>query len=107
MAMFRRARSKRKYVRLLCLTHQKAGAGEMDDDFAGARIVPAKGDMLGRQRDDRAAHFDLAVIVGHHIDEVAGFAAIRVGGIEQLSRLRRGAAARSSASVVDMSIRRP
>src|SRR5581483_6761624 len=72
-------------------THQKACAGKMDDHFAGARVLPSNGDMLGGQGDDLSLHGELAVIVGSNRDEVAWLAAVGIGGIRHCGRLRRGA----------------
>ncbi len=63
----------------------------MHDDLAGARVMPANGDVLGGQRDDLAAYSDLAVVVGHHFDAVTGLAAVRIAGIGQFGGLRRRA----------------
>src|ERR1035437_4907741 len=54
--------------------HKKSGARKVHDHLAGAWIMPPNGDVLCRARDDLAAYFDLAIVVGHDLDPVAGFA---------------------------------
>ena len=46
--------------------------------------------MLRRQGDDLAADFDLAVVIGHDLDPVAGLAAIGIAGIGLFGGLRDG-----------------
>ena len=70
--------------------HQKSGARKVHDHLAGPRIVTADGDVLGRQGNDFAADFDLAVVVGCNVDAVTGLAAVRIVGIGHLDGLWRG-----------------
>ena len=79
----------------------------MHDHFAGLRIVPADRDVLGRQRDDLAGDADLAVIVGHDLDLVAGLAAVGIVGVGLFRGLRAAFAAIASASAVVISVRLP
>ena len=87
--------------------HRESGAREVHDHLAGAWIPPANGDVVRRERDDFAAHFDPAVVVGHDLDPVAGLAAVRIVGIAQRSGCGVAPAAMSSAAAVDISLRWP
>ena len=57
--------------------YQGAGAGKMRDHLAGADRVCEWRHVVTKAR-HFPRHFDLAVVIGHDLDPVAGFAAVRI-----------------------------
>ena len=64
----------------------------MHHDFAGAFVLAADGDVLRRQRQDRALDGNLAVIVRNPLHAIARLASVEIAGIRTRRGLRRGSA---------------